>query len=65
VQLVFSGDHCAMYLLDNIGGMTPAHDAHEMEHMLSHMAYDWPGTQAGIATPSMTGMPDETIADAN
>jgi hypothetical protein len=50
---------------DMNGAMTPAHDAHEMEHMLSHMAYDWLGAQAGIATPSMTGMPEDATADAN
>jgi hypothetical protein len=50
---------------DMNGAMTPAHDAHEMEHMLSHLAYDWLGVQAGIATPSMTGMPEDATADAN
>jgi hypothetical protein len=44
---------------DMSGAMTPAHDAHEMEHMLSHMAYDWLGAQAGIAVPTMTGMAED------
>jgi hypothetical protein len=50
---------------DMNGAMTPAHDAHEMEHMRPHMAYDRLGAQAGIATPSVTGMPEDATADAN
>lgn len=48
---------------DMNGAMSPAHDAHELGHTLSHMAYDWLGTQAGVTTPAMTGMPEN--ADSN
>jgi hypothetical protein len=48
----------------NMGAaMAPAHDAHELGHTLSHMAYDWLGAQAGITTPEMTGMPEDAAAD--
>jgi hypothetical protein len=50
---------------DMNGAMVPAHDAHELEHMLSHMAYDWLGAQAGIAAPAMTGTQPDTVADAD
>ena len=40
---------------DMAGASDPAHDAHEMEHTLSHMAHDWLSAQTGISTPAMTG----------
>ena len=50
---------------DMNAAIVPAQDAHEMEHMLSHMGYDWLAAQAGMAPSHMMGMPAEEAAPAD
>jgi hypothetical protein len=66
-QLTGQLDHLQSALMaGNMGAaMGPAHDAHELGHTLSHMAYDWLSAQAGVTMPEMTGMPQDAAADGH